>query len=100
MVNYAPQFTSIEKETVEVFPNPTSGPLFIRTRLKKAKRSIVSLYSTSGTNLYTYNHIFNEGVDKLEINLNSVNSDLKSGFYIITINLDGELFNYKILYKK
>ncbi len=100
MVNYAPQFTSIEKETVEVFPNPTSGPLFIRTRLKKAKRSIVSLYSTSGTNLYTYNHVFNEGVDKLEINLTSVNSDLKSGFYIITINLDGELFNYKILYKK
>jgi len=63
---------------VHVYPNPTSGKIFVKGLNNHA---ILDLYSAQGKKLNTYSLISDS-----EIEL-----QLKSGFYLLTINSEGKL---------
>jgi hypothetical protein len=95
-----PQLGSVTSESIAVFPNPTSGLLVIRTELASLQQAVITVQSSLGNKLYTFVNTFNEGIDRVHLDLSARIPGLKSGIYFVTVSLGGKLHTFKIVYSQ
>ena len=69
-----------------IYPNPTTGVLNFGEILVNNR---IQIFSSKGVKVY----------DKLITNSNSINLDLKSGFYLLKISDNSRVLNHKIIIK-
>ncbi len=82
-VDHVTGIPSNEDLGINVFPNPTTGQLFI----EGAENANIKVYNTAGTIVASFDNFSNSSVDL---------SELENGIYFVRIIVDNETINKKI----
>jgi len=77
----------------QVYPNPTTGLLTIRTKNDNSRVEMIELYDTQGTKLFTFNGN-NGSFQEIDI------SYLPSQVYALKIQVNGQIFTKKLILRK
>jgi len=77
-----------------IFPNPSDDKLFINFDLNENKNIQITLHDVLGKSVKSIsNKNYTQGSQKIEIPVN----DITPGIYFLTIDIDGEAINHKII---
>lgn len=85
----------IEKKNLKIYPNPTSGKIYIEIEMEQPSQLSVELYDVMGkkvSDIYPSN--FEESK---ELTIISDNSKLPPGIYLLRIKKDNDISNTRIL---
>ena len=80
-------------DAVQLFPNPTYGPLNFILEASEAKRVQLSLYTLTGQQLQMIEWDLTPGIQKQEWDL----LDLPAGMYIIRLSVEDKGVNWKVV---
>ena len=80
---------------VVVYPNPTSGDLFIDVSSSNMTRAMFKVTDMTGKTVKTIQSELVEGVNKIIVNVD----ELASGLYLIKVS-DGKALNYSQTFNK
>lgn len=83
-------FTTINEISVEVFPNPTEGYLFLNFLSPSNEKVTIEIFSSTGECIFKYDY---EDFSSKKINL----SAFPSGLYHFRLRQDGYCFNKRIV---
>ena len=78
---------------VSIFPNPSTGTIYIDLNSDKNEKIIIEIYSISGKKIYTRKISKEPGNLKFPVNLNKE----KTGIYIISVNSETKTYSEKII---
>ncbi len=83
-----------DAEMVTVYPNPIVRELFVRVNLDKAEKVSVKLSDRVGRMISKTSQILGTGTSIISL---PVSDMLAGGIYIVTVEINGEQFNYKVV---
>lgn len=89
--------TSLEEATfgkvMKLFPNPTSGELYLELSLDKSVDLNIQVMDMLGRSQYTEQQQLLAGDQKLKLNLNN----LSSGVYFLNLSVDNQIISQKVV---
>jgi len=92
LTNNIEDFITTNKSTLNVYPNPTDGHVFIDFNLNACKDGMINIIDILGKNVYRYN--FSKlTAESIEVNL----SNLKSGVYFVTLKSGLDYITKKLM---
>ena len=83
-----------DAEIVTVYPNPIVRELFVRVNLDKAEKVSVKLSDRVGRLISNTSQMLSTGTSIISL---PVSDMLAEGIYIVTVEISGEKFNYKVV---
>ena len=89
LVSACTSIETLSTNNISVYPNPSNGEVIIKTPILNAEVMVFDLY---GKNVYS------QTTSTLQTQMDL--SNLANGIYQITIVVDGNLFNYKMMISK
>ena len=89
LVSACTSLETLSPNNISVYPNPSNGEVIIKTPILNAEVMVFDLY---GKNVYS------QTTSTLQTQMDL--SNLANGIYQITIVVDGNLFNYKMMISK